>query len=54
MAIPEGMSLGTFLGGQSQHFLTDLGFDYLWLSNGFGFSISPVGGAWPVVQRQEV
>ena len=39
--IPEGLSLGTFLGGQSQHFLTDMGFDYLWLSNGFGFSISP-------------
>jgi hypothetical protein len=39
--ITEGMSLGTFLGGQSQHFLTDMGFDYLWLSNGFGFSISP-------------
>ncbi len=42
--IPEDMSIGTFLGGQSQHFLTDMGFDYLWLSNGFGFSIS----AWDV------
>jgi hypothetical protein len=39
--ISEGMSLGTFLGGQAQHFLTDIGFDYLWLSNGFGFSVSP-------------
>ncbi|WP_263409007.1 hypothetical protein [Terriglobus tenax] len=39
--ISEGMSLGTFLGGQSQHFLTDLGFDYLWFSNGFGFAVSP-------------
>jgi hypothetical protein len=38
--ITEGTSIGTFLGGQAQHFLTDLGFDYLWLSNGFGFSIS--------------
>jgi hypothetical protein len=38
--ITENMSIGTFLGGQSQHFLTDMGFDYLWLSNGFGFSIS--------------
>ncbi len=38
--IPENTSIGTFLGGQSQHFLTDPGFDYLWLSNGFGFSIS--------------
>jgi hypothetical protein len=39
--IMEDMSLGTFLGGQAQHFLTDMGFDYLWLSNGFGFSVSP-------------
>src|SRR5690606_8031450 len=23
----------------AQHFLTDLGFDYLWLSNGFGFGL---------------
>lgn len=42
--ITEGMSLGTFLGGQSQHFLADMGFDYLWLSNGFGFAVS----AWAV------
>ena len=42
--IPESTSLGTFLGGQSKHFLRDLGFDYLWLSNGFGFSAS----AWNV------
>lgn len=42
--IPEDTSIGTFLGGQAQHFLTDMGFDYLWLSNGFGFSIS----AWDV------
>ena len=38
--IREGTSLGTFLGGQSKHFLKDLGFDFLWLSNGFGFSLS--------------
>ena len=42
--IPEGTSMGTFLGRQSQHFLRDLGFDYLWLSNGFGFSLN----AWDV------
>lgn len=42
--IPQDTSLGTFLGRQSQCFLTDLGFDYLWLSNGFGFSLS----AWDV------
>lgn len=38
--IPEGTSIGTYLGRQSQQFLTDLGFDYLWLSNGFGFTIN--------------
>lgn len=38
--IPDGTSLGAFLGGQSKHFLADLGFDFLWLSNGFGFSLS--------------
>jgi hypothetical protein len=37
--IPEGTPFGTFFGRQSQHFLTDLGFDYLWLSNGFGFGL---------------
>ncbi len=42
--IPQSTSLGTFLGRQSEHFLRDLGFDYLWLSNGFGFSVS----AWSV------
>jgi len=42
--IPQDTTLGTFLGRQSQLFLTDMGFDYLWLSNGFGFSAS----AWNV------
>ena len=35
--IPAGTPFGTFLGRQSQHFLTDLGFDYIWFSNGLGF-----------------
>lgn len=35
--IEEGTPIGTFLGRQSQAFLTDMGFDYLWLSNGLGF-----------------
>jgi len=34
--IPEGTSFGTFFGKQSLHFCRDLGFDFLWLSNGFG------------------
>ena len=42
--IPANTAFGTFLGRQSQHFLKDLGFDYLWLSNGFGFSLN----AWDV------
>lgn len=39
--IPDGTRFGTFLGRQSQCFLTDMGFDYLWLSNGLGFSANP-------------
>lgn len=35
--IPEGLSLATFLGAQASCFMEDMGFDYLWLSNGFGF-----------------
>ena len=42
--IPEGTPLGVFLGRQSQRFLTDLGFDYLWFSNGFAFALA----AWNV------
>ena len=37
--IPEGTSLGTFLGRQAKHFCADLGFDSMWLSNGFGFGL---------------
>lgn len=36
--IDEATSFGTFLGRQAREFLEALGFDYLWLSNGFGFS----------------
>ena len=39
--IPQGTPFGTFLGKQSEIFLTDMGFDYLWLSNGLGFSANP-------------
>ncbi len=41
--IPEGTPFGTFLGRQAQHFLADLGFDFLWLSNGFGFGLETWG-----------
>ncbi len=41
--IPEGTPFGTFLGRQCEAFLNDLGFDYLWLSNGFGFGLETWG-----------
>ncbi len=37
--IPEGTSMGTFLGRQFQSLAKDLRADYLWLSNGFGFGM---------------
>lgn len=39
--VPEGLPFGTFLGAQSARYLPDLGFDYLWLGNGLGFSSNP-------------
>ena len=42
--IPSGTPFGVFFGRQAQHFLTDLDFDYIWFSNGFGFSAT----AWSV------
>lgn len=41
--IEEGTPFGTFFGRQSQIFLRDMGFDYLWLSNGFGFGTETWG-----------
>jgi len=34
--IPQDTSFGSFFGKQSLRFCKDLGFDFLWLSNGFG------------------
>ena len=39
--IPEGTPFGIFFGKQASAFLKDMGFDYLWLSNGLGFSTDP-------------
>lgn len=39
--IPEGTPFGIFLGKQTTAFFADIGFDYLWLSNGLGFSSDP-------------
>lgn len=41
--IPEGTPFGEFLGRQAKAFTEDLGFDYLWLSNGFGFGMETWG-----------
>ena len=38
--IPEGTHLGEFLGRQFMALKRDVGFDYIWLSNGFGFSLA--------------
>ena len=35
--IPDKTKFGTFFGKQSQIFLTDMDYDYIWLSNGLGF-----------------
>lgn len=37
--IPEGTHLGEFLGKQLMCLCRDVGFDNIWLSNGFGFSL---------------
>ena len=37
--IPEGTHIGEFLGRQFMEMKKQLGFDYIWLSNGFGFSL---------------
>jgi hypothetical protein len=51
--IPDGTPLGTFLGRQSRHFLGDLGFDYLWLSNGFGFGLETWKTTGPLFDGRE-
>lgn len=39
--IPDKTPMGTFLGKQANAFMTDMGFDYIWLSNGMGFCYEP-------------
>ncbi len=39
--IPQGTTVGAFVGRQTRHFFEDIGFDFLWLSNGFGFALEP-------------
>lgn len=37
--IPDKTPFGTFFGRQSKFFLNDMGYDYIWFSNGFGFGV---------------
>jgi hypothetical protein len=37
--IPDQTPFGTFFGRQSRLFMKDMGYDYLWLSNGFGYGV---------------
>ncbi|MBE6645596.1 MAG: hypothetical protein E7612_09535 [Ruminococcaceae bacterium] len=39
--IPEGEPFATFFAKQTKCFFADMRFDYLWLSNGLGFSADP-------------
>ncbi len=39
--IPQDLPFATFLGAQTKAFFADMGFDYIWLSNGLGFSSDP-------------
>lgn len=41
--IEEGTPFATFFGRQAQLFLKEMDFDYLWLSNGFGFGMETWG-----------
>ena len=41
--IPQGTPFGVFFGRQCRHFLRDLGFAYVWFSNGFGFGLETWG-----------
>ena len=41
--IPEGEPFGRFIGKQAQKYLTDMEFDYIWFSNGFGFGMETWG-----------
>ncbi len=39
--IPKDLPFALFFGKQADIFLKDMGFDYIWLSNGMGFSANP-------------
>ncbi len=41
--VPKGTTLGDFLGAQFKLFAQDMGYDYIWLSNGMGFGTETWG-----------
>jgi len=41
--IPQGTTLGEYLGKQFKVFAEDMGYDYIWLSNGMGFGTETWG-----------
>ena len=45
--IPEGLTIGEFLGKQIRALFDACGHDFLWLSNGFGFALEP----WALVGK---
>lgn len=42
--IPDKTAFGEFLGKQANIFMKDMGFDYIWFSNGLGFGREPWSG----------
>lgn len=50
--IPQDTPFGTFFGRQTQVFMTDMGFDYIWLSNGFGFGTETWGMIGAIFDRE--
>ena len=51
--IPEGTPLGAFLGRQLRCFAHDLGYDYIWLSNGMGFGAETWGITGSLFDKKE-
>ncbi len=46
--IPDKTPFALFFGKQLQCYLSDMGFDYVWLSNGFGFGVEPWRTSGPI------
>ena len=51
--IEEGTPFATFFARQTQMFLEAMGFDYLWLSNGFGFGMETWGTTGAIFDGKE-